>query len=329
MPFVSIIIPVYNVASFLPDCLDSVLHQTFSDFEVLCVDDGSTDNSVAVLNRYAKQDSRIRILSQKNKGCSVARNKALAVARGKYIAFLDSDDFYHPQFLSVLTTVAQEENVPLVWCDSHPVSQELKTIHMPVYSKDVPRTVHTHVFDAFIQSRLNAGVTVWNKLYRRDILENIEFPTNVNIMEDRIFCAKAIYHCQTAAYVPLDLIYIRQRVGSLTRSQITHKKVEDHFKSVELTALYFKDKPLNLKTRREMQKKGTTICLKTCLHLAKQMDKKACLESWEKYRLVLKELKKKGIYVPQKMSLFNQIKSFLFINRYFRVLMFFSGKDKN
>lgn len=329
MPFVSIIIPVYNVASFLPDCLDSVLNQTFSDFEVLCVDDGSTDKSIDILNQYAQKDSRIRILTQKNKGCSVARNNALAVAQGKYIAFLDSDDAYHPQFLSVLTRVAQEENVPLVWCDFQEIPQEQRGIKTENHSNLIRHIVYTDVFDSFIRAKLSAGVTVWNKLYRRDILDGIEFPTNINIMEDRIFCVKVMYHCQTAAYVPLSLIYIRQRMGSLTRSKITHKKVDDHLKCVELMSLFFENKPLKQKTRREIQKKGATICLKTCLHLAKQMDKSACLESWEKYRPILQSLREKGIYVPKRMSLFNRIKSFLFLNRYFRVLMFFAGKNEN
>ena len=94
-------------------------------------------------------------------------------------------------------------------------------------------------------------------------------------------------------------------------------------------SLFFENKPLKQKTRREIQKKGATICLKTCLHLAKQMDKSACLESWEKYRPILQSLREKGIYVPKRMNLFNRIKSFLFLNRYFRVLMFFAGKNEN
>ena len=99
MPKISIIIPVYKVEEYLPACLDSVLAQTFTDWEAICVNDGSPDNCGAILAEYAQKDSRIKVISQENQGVSVARNKALENAQGEYISFLDSDDELAPTFL--------------------------------------------------------------------------------------------------------------------------------------------------------------------------------------------------------------------------------------
>lgn len=99
---VSVIVPVYNVASYLPACIDSVLAQTFADFELLLVDDGSTDGSGDICDDYACRDVRVTVLHQPNAGPAAARNAALDVAQGEYVAFVDSDDVIHRQYLEVL-----------------------------------------------------------------------------------------------------------------------------------------------------------------------------------------------------------------------------------
>ena len=99
MPKVSVIIPIYNAAEFLGECLDSVLAQTLTDIEVICVNDGSPDNSLEILREYEKKDSRIKIIDQKNQGAGAARNHGMSVARGEYLSFLDSDDFFDRDML--------------------------------------------------------------------------------------------------------------------------------------------------------------------------------------------------------------------------------------
>ena len=117
MPKISIIIPCYNVEKYLHRCLDSVIGQTFEDFEVICVNDGSPDNSGSILEEYAAKDKRIKILTQKNQGLSMARNNGKALAQGKYIYFLDSDDFIHPQCLEIAHYIAEKYEVDLVSFD--------------------------------------------------------------------------------------------------------------------------------------------------------------------------------------------------------------------
>ena len=102
MPKVSVIIPVYNAEKYLRQCLDSVVNQTLREIEIICVDDGSTDGSLAILQEYAANDARIKVLTQKNQYAGVARNNGMAAAQGKYFAFLDADDYYDLNALMVM-----------------------------------------------------------------------------------------------------------------------------------------------------------------------------------------------------------------------------------
>ena len=98
-PKISVIIPVYNAEKYLEKCLDSILQQTFREIEVICVDDGSQDASKQILRRYASQDARVIVVEQKNMYAGVARNRGMELAKGKYLIFLDADDFFHPDML--------------------------------------------------------------------------------------------------------------------------------------------------------------------------------------------------------------------------------------
>lgn len=118
VPEISVIIPVYNVEKFLPQALDSLLSQTFADFEAVCVNDGSSDNCAEILAAYASKDSRLRIISRNNQGVSAARNAALDVARGNYIVFLDPDDLIHVRFLEIMLEQIKRTNADFVWCDT-------------------------------------------------------------------------------------------------------------------------------------------------------------------------------------------------------------------
>ena len=111
MPEISVIVPVYNVEKYLRECLDSVLKQTFSDFEVICVNDGSTDGSPAILAEYAAKDLRIKTVTQENSGLSDARNTGMALAQGKYLYFLDSDDWIEPDTLEICRDTAEKNQL--------------------------------------------------------------------------------------------------------------------------------------------------------------------------------------------------------------------------
>lgn len=117
-PMVSVVIPVYNVEQYLCECVDSVLSQTMQDFEIILVDDGATDSSGAICDRYGAQDPRIRVIHRKNGGLSEARNTGLDAAIGEYVYFLDSDDYIAPHSLEVLTNLARKEQADVVFFDA-------------------------------------------------------------------------------------------------------------------------------------------------------------------------------------------------------------------
>lgn len=172
-PKVSVIIPVYNVERYLPRCLDSVLAQTFTDFEVLCVDDSSPDNSAEILAQYAKQDKRIKIIKQENQGLSGARNTGIKAAQGEYIYFLDSDDCIHPQTLEILYHFITKYKAEIVSCDfakndtSVPLFEKIDISTIPSETTDNP--LH------FNKKGYPLHISACTKLYKRSCLNNLEF----------------------------------------------------------------------------------------------------------------------------------------------------------
>ena len=113
---VSVILPIYNEEKYLAQCLDSICGQTLKEIEIICVDDGSTDNSTHILKDYAKKDSRITLITQENQFAGAARNKGMACAVGKYLSFLDADDYYAPEMLEKMVKEAEENRADIVMC---------------------------------------------------------------------------------------------------------------------------------------------------------------------------------------------------------------------
>lgn len=164
MPKVSVIIPVYNVEKYLKRCLDSVLNQTLRDIEIICINDGSTDNSVQILEEYG---AKIKVIDTKNKGVSVARNAGLEVANGDFIAFLDSDDYVDADFYEKLYKNATEYNADIA-CSSILRENEKSKTYIIKYSETVTAKD--------IQERFNLADCpknnfVWNKIYKKSFLD--------------------------------------------------------------------------------------------------------------------------------------------------------------
>lgn len=183
MPEISVIIPVYNAEKYLPAALDSVLAQSFTDFEVLCVNDGSTDSSPAILDAYAAKDSRIRVIHRKNGGGSASRNTGLDAAAGKYIAFMDNDDLYHPDCLKILLSGFQK--YPKAWISTGTVQgfNDGTEIVFPE-TKKIKRTVYSRPFFAKFLFKRHIPMFMWLKLYRRDCFKNTRFITALPATND-------------------------------------------------------------------------------------------------------------------------------------------------
>lgn len=212
-PFFSIIIPVYNGAQFLRKCLDSVLSQAFSDWEAICVDDGSTDVSGLILDEYAVRDTRFKIIHQKNAGVSVARQIGLDAASGEYIAWADGDDKMDSQNLAYLYNLVKVKDCDFAWTDCwEDVNGNV------MYSKqDAPEDSIGYTTE-LLKDKIWGSL--WNKVFSNSFLKKnkVIFPADdCEMMEDVCFVINAMAHNPRMAYGNEAHYYYSMRGGSLSR----------------------------------------------------------------------------------------------------------------
>ena len=215
-PEVSVIIPAYNLEGYLDTCLQSVLTQTLGNFEAIVVDDGSTDGTPGLLRRYAERDPRIIVVSTPNRGVARARETGIARARGKYIAFLDGDDFWEPRMLEEMTaSIGQNGGYDIVCCDYKRIC---KTYEAP---KREMRTSDMQGLDFLVASLYHAiSVTVWGRLYRRALFEKELRHYPLRLGEDSLLNIQI--GCQQPRVRFVDYVgygYV-QRGGSANRSPL-------------------------------------------------------------------------------------------------------------
>ena len=308
MPKISIIVPIYNVERYLPACLDSVLNQTFWDFEVICINDGSPDGCGQILAEYAQKDSRIKVITQENQGVSVARNTGVQLATADYIAFVDSDDELAPTFLERMYNTITQTNSDVVWCDFQ--QGEIK--------KDWPNNetepqIYTDPFNRFVIECPNMQMVIWNKLWCKEIVQKCPFIAGLKYGEDVVFLHQALYNTQQIAYLSEKLYFYREREGSVVHSSFNQKMIDDAIVVVRSLITYFKDKNIKDKTYRILHHKLAKRLFKFCVLEPKRKDKEH-LEQWYVYtRPILKHLKEQGIYRPHFLTIKNRIKSWNFL----------------
>lgn len=215
--FISIIIPVYNVEQYLKACLDTVVAQNYSDFEVICINDGSTDGSKSILDEYAAKYSNISIIHQENKGLSAARNAGIRAAKGDYIFFLDSDDWIEPDTLKMLT---EKQNGEDLLCFNGRRYFEDGTTETPDAGIVEDRLTGWEYYNKYaLVSRKFHFVCTVLRLYRREYLlkNNLFFKEGI-YHEDNLFTPLACYYAKSVKVIP-DILYVyRIREGSITQT---------------------------------------------------------------------------------------------------------------
>lgn len=219
---ISIIIPVYNVEKYLKQCLDSILMQTFKNFQIICIDDESTDNSLKILQSYKEKDDRFVIIQQPHSGAFEARNKGIKFAEGKYIQFLDSDDYFEPNLLEEMFNRAEKFNADLVVCSYKKIDDKNNIVesnnpNSAINIDKVPleKPFCRNDFKDEIFSLLTP--VPWNKLYKKDLIikNNITFP-KLLIYEDIAFVHSAVACANKIIVFDKELINYRfNRYGSL------------------------------------------------------------------------------------------------------------------
>lgn len=176
---VSIIMPVYNAKKYLNKCINSVLNQTYKNIEFLIIDDGSTDGSVDIIKKYAKENKKIKAFYSENKGQSAARNFLLKKVNGDYITFVDSDDYIENSFIEILVNNLQTYNADISICNYYKVKNKIRTKY---YKKNEKKIITSNKIDTLL-SQKKFQAQMWNKLYKKELFDGIIFPIN-RIYED-------------------------------------------------------------------------------------------------------------------------------------------------
>ena len=230
MPRFSIIVPIYNVAGYVGECIESLLHQTFSDFEVVCVNDGSTDASPAVAKRAANGDGRFVFVDRENGGLSAARNTGLAAATGEYVCFLDSDDRYAACALERLDEALRSNDLDLLDFSATTFYEtpDMRGVHEESYDyRDAVPGVHggQDLFALYWQRRQFVSSACFHVM-RRSLLEEAQLTFCEGLLhEDELFTPVLYAHAQRAAYLDEQLYERRVRAGSIMATPASMRRV--------------------------------------------------------------------------------------------------------
>lgn len=218
---ISVIIPVYNTGDYLKECIDSVLNQALTDIEVICINDGSTDNSLEILKNYQKTDSRIKVIDQNNIGLGATRNVGLDISQGEYILFLDSDDYLDSNSLDYLYNTSKDKDLDiLMFKIANFNNKTKKESHSPYFDMDFLREIVEDSVFSWVDIRdciFDVSVTMPSKLFKKELISEIRFPEGL-LFEDNLFFIKVLFKAQRIYFADEYLYYRRIRPDSITNS---------------------------------------------------------------------------------------------------------------
>jgi len=242
-PLVSVIVPVYNVEKYLARCLDSIVGQTYQNLEIILVNDGSTDRSGEICCQYVRNDSRIHLFTQENKGQSAARNFGLDHMNGQYIVFVDSDDYISPYLVEILLEKLLEYGVPIAVCNYLEVEDgddnaALDTIPMDLNGL-CKKMSRDEVYDTIGTDQNGYFLVAHCKMYEKRIFKTLRYPAGM-VYEDWITFPKVYIQIKEVCYMDLHLYAYRQSLNSTTRQGGTHYvHIEDRITAhLELYAFF-------------------------------------------------------------------------------------------
>ncbi len=218
---VSVIIPVYKVESFLDECVKSVTEQQYKNLEIILVNDGSPDNCPIMCDRWAERDKRIKVIHKSNGGLSDARNAGIQMAKGDFIAFVDSDDWIAPNMYQIMMDTIEKENADICACGivvSYPERENALSI--PAVVGDSKKILE------LIYNDTQYPVAAWNKLYRRECWEDLRFPTG-KICEDAFTTYLLVDHAKKIVQISEPLYYYRIRSNSIMTSDFSRKRMDE------------------------------------------------------------------------------------------------------
>ena len=223
MPTISVIVPVYKVEKYIHRCVDSILGQTFTDFELILVDDGSPDGSPVICDEYAAKDSRVVVIHQENGGLSAARNAgsdwAFANSDSQWLTFIDSDDWVHPEYLELLLKAAEDSDLPISVCGFARTDGEMTHIEPEELAP-----VYLDTEDFYINNNVNATIA-WGKLYKKELFKSIRYPVGM-LHEDEFVTYKILFRYESVVVIPGALYAYFQHANSIMGSTWTPRRLD-------------------------------------------------------------------------------------------------------
>jgi glycosyltransferase involved in cell wall biosynthesis len=250
---VSVIIPVYNVEKYLKECLDSIINQTLKDIEIICINDGSTDKSLQILEEYAAKEERIKIVNKKNGGQSSARNAGIDIAKGEYIAFLDSDDFIANDFYEKLYNSAEQNNADCavgntIYYKDENNKQDDCWVNYYIFKSN--KTIVESIED---KQNIIYSCSVWNKIYKKELIKDLRFPEKLYI-EDVPFTFATAILANKFVLVKEANLYYRQHNTSIMATIFNSERIFDIFKIYEICDTFLKKVNIKASEKQEFKK---------------------------------------------------------------------------
>lgn len=237
-PKVSIIVPAYNVEKYIEQCMDSLINQTYNNIEIIIVNDGSKDNTLKILNNYLKEDKRICVIDQKNKGVSAARNTALDIAKGEYVVFVDSDDWLELDFCKKMINAALDTHADIVMCgyireyNGRSLPKGAYNGRKEINSEDEIIEIRRKLFGPIGKElnhpdRINIYASLWCKIYKMDLIKNIRIRDldEIGICEDGFFNTEVMKAVKKITYINEFLYHYRKVEGGNSLTQKFEKNV--------------------------------------------------------------------------------------------------------
>lgn len=223
---VSIIIPVYNTEDYLEKCLNSIINQDYKNIEIIIINDGSTDNSASIIENFDYKNKRHIIINEDNQGLSYARNVGLDVSNGRYVCFVDSDDYVKNDFISKMYYAIEKYKVPIVCCGKWRIKEQVKILDK------------NEILYYYLRKNKYYIDPVWNRLYEISLFKDLRFINGV-LFEDAFISYKLLEKIDNIGYINYDGYFVTKRIGSITRSEygdkhydscIACKEIHNHYK---------------------------------------------------------------------------------------------------
>lgn len=293
MPKISIIIPCYKVEKYLKRCLDSVLAQTFDDWEAICVDDGSPDGCGAILDEYAKADNRFKIIHQKNQGISEARNNGKKIASSDYIYFLDSDDSIHPQLLEIAYGLSQKYQADLLSFEYYNLYKE-KSEEKHYNIDDIKvKITDNPIFLVSAKEKYEIHFNVWSKFYKKELLDGIDFVPKIHF-EDYPHTFAVMAQKPKTVIFREKLYFYYPNGGSISNQSSKPQQIKDYHSGINYIYEIYKNPKMD-KEMAFLKKNLIPNLLKQQLGRCQKADENNKAQMFAEFSKELADLDDKGL----------------------------------